>query len=149
MTSKACIVHTPEFDQFIPSIIDHFHNKGFNVCIAAANKTTAESAKAGDLSAVSPEVKACLENADICIFLVPEKKCDSIENAANYASKNGNLIVAVAENTLTLPKIFDDLAHSIVGKNSPQLTKALDGDKVWEAPQESPNGRKIPRVKCQ
>jgi len=146
---KACVVYTEGLKEAVPIVTEELQKKGFDVCVSAADLEIAEAAQAGNLEEVSVEVKECIANAEICIFLIPQKAPKSITAAAECARASGGKIVAVVEDIKSIPQIFDELATAVVCVGSPQLPDALGGEEVWEAPMESPEGRKITRIKCQ
>ncbi|MCV4261429.1 hypothetical protein [Pseudomonas capsici] len=147
--AKACIVFTIGLEKEVPAISTQLSDEGFNVCTAAADQDIVEAAQSGSLS-IPEAVKSCIDNAEICIFLIPKEESEGTMTAAGYAGNLGNKIVAVVEDINSLPQIFDDLATSVVCIGSPQLPDALKGKSVWESPNGSEAGkRKIDRVRCQ
>ncbi|WP_368934499.1 hypothetical protein [Alcaligenes faecalis] len=146
---KACVVYTEELKEEVPTITEELQKKGFDVCVSDADLEIAKAAQAGNLGDVNAEVKECIANAEICIFLIPEKTPKSITGAAECARVSGGKIIAVVEDIKSIPQIFDELATAVVCVDSPQLPEALGGEEVWEVPMASPEGRKITRIKCQ
>ncbi|MCZ8408436.1 hypothetical protein SB816_04460 [Achromobacter sp. SIMBA_011] len=146
---KACVVYTEGLKGAVPTVTEELQKKGFDVCLSAADLEIAEAAQAGHLENVNAEVKECIANAEICIFLIPQKAPESITGAAECARASGGKIIAVVEDVKSIPQIFDELATALVCVGSPQLPEALGGEEIWEAPKQSPEGRKIARVKCQ
>lgn len=146
---KACVVYTEGLKGAVPVVTEELIKKGFDVCVSAADLEVAEAAQAGHLEEVNREVRECIANAEICIFLIPQKAPECITGAAECARASGGKIIAVVEDVKSIPQIFDEIATAIVCVGSPQLPEALDGEEVWEAPKESPEGRKITRIKCQ
>lgn len=147
--AKACVVFTVGLDRKVPSISEKLANEGYDVCTASAEQEVVEAAKAGSLD-IPDAVKNCIDNAAICVFLIPQENSEGLSNAAGYAGRTGKKIVAVLENLNTLPQIFDDLASAVVGLGSSQLTKAIQGEQIWESPAGSSDGpRNIRRVRCQ
>ncbi|QQB53324.1 hypothetical protein [Delftia acidovorans] len=149
MQKKACIVYTSDFEEDLPKIVEHLSENGFEVCVSIADQDAAEAAQAGNLSKVNTEIKECIENAEVCIFLIPKKSPESLTSAAKHAGALGTKIIAVVESTNSLPQIFDEISTAVVGVGSPQLPRALNCEEVWESPKDSTSGRKIPRIKCQ
>lgn len=146
---KACVVYALELENEVPELSKQLAAEGFNVCIAAADRDVVEAAKSGSNS-IPDEVKACIDNAAICLFLIPKNNSEHVQNAADYAGSSGNKIIAIAEDTTRLPQIFDDLATSVVCIGSAQLPDAIKGQAIWESPNGSTDGkRSIRRIKCQ
>lgn len=149
LNRKACLVFTFGLEKEVPSITAQLKEEGFNVCAVSADQEVVEAAQAGSVS-VPETVRSCIENADICVFLIPHQESVDVISAAGYAGIGGNKIIAVVENVHALPQIFDDIAFSVVCVGSPGLADALKGKKVWEIPNESADGkREIARIKCQ
>ena len=146
---KACVIYTEEFKEEVSTVVKGLEEKGFAVCVSVADLDEAKSAKTGNLEDVNEEVKDCILNAEICVFLIPRTVPECITSAAKCAAGTGSRIVGVVEDLKSIPQIIDELATSIVCVGSPALPKALGGEVVWEAPKQSPDGRKIPRIKCQ
>ena len=147
--AKACLVFTRGLESKVPEISGKLVEEGFDVCIAVADQEVVEAAQLGSIS-VPEDVKACILNASICIFLIPEKNSECVQAAAGYAGSSGKKIIAVIEDIDCLPQIFDDLATSVVCVDSPQLPDVLKGKSVWESSNGSADGtRVIPRIRCQ
>lgn len=146
---KACVVFTVGLESEVPSVADQLANQGFAVCSASADQEIVEAAQKGSTS-LPDEVKNCIDNAAICVFLVPQKDAEPVVAAAGYAGRSGKKIVAVCEDPSTLPQVFDDLASSVVHVDNPRLADAIQGNTVWDGPT-GPDGakRSISRVKCQ
>jgi len=144
---KACIVFTSGMDTEATSVSAHLAEEGFDVCTAEADQETVEAAQAG---AVPDEIKSCIDNAVICIFLIPEEDHECLTGAVGHAGASGKRIVAVAENVESLPQIFDDLASSVLRVDSPKLKDVIQGQDVWERIDgSSPPKRVIKRIECQ
>lgn len=149
LNKKACLVFTFGLEKEVPQITAQLAHEGFNVCTVPADQEVVEAAQAGSLS-IPETVRACIENANVCVFLIPRQESVDLVNAAGFASSLGNKIIAVAENVHTLPQIFDDVAFSVVCIGSPRLVDAIKGKKVWESANGSADGkREIHRIKCQ
>lgn len=149
LNRKACLVFTFGLEKEVPPITAQLTEEGFNVCTASADQEVVEAAQAGSRS-VPEAVRSCIENAQICVFLIPNQESVDVINAAGYACSQGNRIIAVVENIHALPQIFDDIAFSVVCIGSPGVADAFKGRKVWETPNGSADGkREIQRIKCQ
>ncbi|MFP6831726.1 MAG: hypothetical protein VB998_07720 [Pseudomonas sp.] len=144
---KACIVFTSGMETEAKSVSAQLGEEGFDVCTAEADQDTVEAAQAG---AVPDEIKSCIDNAVICIFLIPEEGHECLTGAVGHAGASGKRIVAVAEDVESLPQIFDDLASSVLTVDSPKLKDVIQGQQVWErADGSSPPKRVIKRIECQ
>lgn len=147
--AKACVVFTVGLEAEVPPVLDQLASQGFDICTASADQETVEAAQAGS-TGLPDAIKGCIDNAVVCVFLIPETVPESLIAAAGYAGSSGNRIVAVCEDVTALPKVFDELATSVVQVNSPKLPEAIQGDTVWEAPNGSAGAkRSITRIKCQ
>ncbi|AXP01493.1 hypothetical protein DZG01_00260 [Pseudomonas fluorescens] len=144
---KACVVFAIGMDAEAKSVSEQLAEEGFDVCMAEADREIVEAAQAG---VVPEEIKSCIDNAVICIFLIPENENECLTGAAGHAGASGKRIVAVAQNVESLPQIFDDLASSVLIVDSPRLRDVIKGQKVWErADGSSGPKRKIKRIECQ
>lgn len=144
---KACVVFTIGMDTEAQSVSEQLAHEGFEVCTAEADQEIVEAAQAG---AVPDEIKSCIDNAVICIFLIPEEGHECLTGAAGHAGASGKRIVAVAQNVESLPQIFDDIASSVLNVNSPHLAEVIQGQEVWERADGSASPRrKIKRIDCQ
>lgn len=144
---KACVVFTTGMDAEAKSVSDQLATEGFDVCTAEVDQNVVEAAQAGT---VPDEIKSCIDNAVICIFLIPEEGHECLTGAAEHAGASGNRIVAVAQNVETLPQIFDDLASAVLNVDSPRLGDVIQGQQVWERADGSFSPkRKIKRIECQ
>ena len=147
-SQKACVVFTTGMDAEAQSVSQQLFEEGFDVCTAEAEQEVVEAAQAA--GAIPEEIKSCIDNAAICIFLIPEEGSDCLTAAAGHAGASGKKIVAVAENVESLPQIFDDIASSVLTIDSPQLKDVIHGKQVWEQADGSPSPKRdINRVKCQ
>lgn len=149
LRAKACIVFSVGLEEEVSPILAQLSGKGYDVCVAAAEQQVVAAAQGGSTQ-IPDEVKNCIINAEICVFLIPKQNTACVTNAGSYAGGLGKRIVAVIEDVGSLPQIFDDLATSVVVLDSPKLSAALQGELVWEVPSASGDGkRNIHRVKCQ
>jgi len=144
---KACVVFTTGMNTEAQSVSEQLAHEGFEVCTAEADQEVVEAAQAG---AVPDEIRSCIDNAVICVFLIPEKGHECLTGAAGHAGMSGKRIVAVAQNVESLPQIFDDIASSVLNVNSPNLAEVIQGQEVWERADGSASPkRKIKRIECQ
>jgi len=143
---KACVVFTTGMDAKAQSVSEQLAHEGFDVCTAEADQEVVEAAQAG---AVPDEIKSCIDNAVICIFLIPEEGHECLTGAAEHAGASGKRIVAVAQNVESLPEIFDDLASSVLNVNSPRMAEVIQGQEVWERADGSASPKRtIKRIEC-
>ncbi|ATH79684.1 hypothetical protein CO724_00385 [Ectopseudomonas mendocina] len=145
---KACIVFTAGLDQEAQTVAEQLTEKGFEVCMTAAKQEDVEAAQGGQ--PVSEEVRSCIDNASISIFLIPEHDYECLEGAAGHAVACGKTIVVIAENVESLPQIFDDHANSVLTIGSPRLSDVIQGVHIWERADGTPaSKRDIDRIVCQ
>ncbi|SFY08208.1 hypothetical protein SAMN03159390_03708 [Pseudomonas sp. NFACC49-2] len=144
---KACVVFATGMDAEVKSVSEQLAEEGFDVCTAEADREIVEAAQSGS---VPEEIKSCIDNAVICIFLIPEEGNECLTDAAGHAGTSGKRIVAVAQNVESLPQIFDDLASSVLIVDSPRLRDVILGEQIWERADGSLGPkRKIKRIECQ
>lgn len=147
-SQKACVVFTTGMDAEAQSISQQLAGEGFDICTAKADQEVVQAAQTAGV--IPEEIKSCIENAAICIFLIPEEGHEPLTAAAGHAGASGKRIVAVAENVESLPQIFDDIASSVIAIESPQLKDVIQGKRVWaRADGATSLKRDINRVKCQ
>ncbi|MFJ3427888.1 hypothetical protein [Pseudomonas fragi] len=147
--AKACLVFARGLESKVLEISAQLVEEGFDVCTASADREVVEAAKLGSIN-VPEDIKACIDNASICIFLISEQNSEHVQAAAGYAGISGKKIIAVIEDVDYLPQVFDELATSVVCVDSPQLPDVLKGKSVWESSNGSADGKRvIPRIRCQ
>ncbi|MEQ7893863.1 hypothetical protein [Xanthomonas arboricola] len=111
------------------------------VCMHQVTHGVASAIKFEDFS--DPEVKKCIDGAEVVILLIPENALNLFGGIGKHASIAGKKVVAIKVGE-EIGKDLDSVADSLVGINSSNLLKALV-EKVWE----DKEARKIGRIKCQ
>ena len=150
MSEKACVVFVADMKAQADELGMQLQAKGYEVCMTEAALGDVVAAQGG-ADAPSPEIEACLTGAGLKVFLIPAKDVPSeLMIAVGLAAKMPGKLVAVCAVDANLPRIFDDIATSVVRIDNPDLLKAVTEGGIHE----SPDGikkppRNPPRVKCQ
>jgi hypothetical protein len=149
---RACLVYVAATQGNRAQVRAELEQAGFAVCevLAAVDDARAAQAGAGDLP---PALAACLRDAQLCVFLLPEdEKADGLIGAAAAEAQAGGkrIIGVVAGARERYPEALDDFARAMVRVGSGRLGEAVSGVEVWEAPGGGPIAKRDARnVKCQ
>lgn len=151
-TKKACLIYVTVTTGLKAGARARLEAEYYDVCEVLADLDDAVSAEAGE-PVLSADLKACIDTADLCVFLLPEDAAGdgSIGAGSGYASELGKPFIAVVggERT-TLPEPFDADAAGIVHDAEEGLTDAIRGDTSFNKPDGSKGSpRKTDHVKCQ
>lgn len=152
MAKNACLIYVTATADLRAGARARLEAEGCQICEVLADLDDAAAAEAGQ-PAISPELKACIEAADLCIFLLPEDGSEDgcIGAGGNYASELGKPFIAVvAGGRETFPQAFDADSAGIVHDCDDGLVDAIRGDTSFNKPDgsEAPP-RKTDHVKCQ
>ena len=149
---KACLIYVAETEARRGVVAERLKAQGYDVCEVSADLATAELARSG-ASDLPPELKACIDGADLCVILLPAEpdRDGAIGAAAGYADGQRRRIVCVVEGDRTAyPQTIDDVCKSVVRGESPNLDEAIKGGEFWEGPDGKPAPeRDYTTVRCQ
>jgi hypothetical protein len=149
---RACLIYVPATAAGRATVFQELEAKGYSVCEVEATLGEAKVVQSG-LPALSEELRACLADAELCVFLLPENAADDagIELAADAADGSEKRIVGVVAGArAAYPQVLDDGAESMLRVGSKRLAAAIAGESAWEAPGGTPATiRPIKRVRCQ
>ena len=150
MTKKACVIFVPTMQEQAEDLHSKLSARAFDVCLTEAPAEDVAAAKLGSTSA-NHEIEACLNGAELKIFLIPAADTpSSIVSAGIRASGTPGRVVAICEDIATAPKVFDDVAHTVISCASPDLIEAILVKEDHEDADGKPKlPRKPARVKCQ
>lgn len=147
---KALIIYVEATASKRDAIADRLRAKGFTVEDVLVSDDDAAAIQAGDLPS---DLKAMIECADLCVFLLPAEGASDggLIGAAMQASDLNKPMVAIVHGDREqLPDIFEDCAAAVIREDSGQLNRVLAGEEVWETREARPRpDRVINHVKCQ
>jgi hypothetical protein len=148
-TKKACLIFVPNQAALAQTIQTWLHEDAFDVCAVEIALTHVALIKAGDY-AQDEAVRACVKDANLCIFLLGASITDAVLSASAEVASSNNRVVVVTVPTTVLPQVFDDTADAVVSATSTELRAVIQGKNVWQKPDGHPTERRVPaRVKCQ
>lgn len=149
---KACLVYVTATRGSRAAVRAELEQAGFEVCEVLAEVDDARAAQAGT-GDLPPALAACLRDAQLCVFLLPEDEAaDGLIGAAAAEAQAGGkrMIGVVAGARNRYPEALDDFAGAMVRLGSGRLGEAVGGGEVWEAPGGGPIPKRDARnVKCQ
>ncbi|WP_157073603.1 hypothetical protein [Sphingomonas soli] len=149
---RACLVYIAATATSVDSVRSRLEGEGYAICVIEAQPDDAVAAQSGERD-LPPELLQCIENSDICVFLIPEEPGASGDLCAGIgvANSEGKRTIAVlCGDPKQIPEGVDDLADAVVKIDSDRLIPAVEGEDVWESPSAKPDEpRKTNRVKCQ
>lgn len=152
MIKKACLVYVTAANGLRAGARDRLEAESYEVCEVLANLDDATAAEAGQ-PVISAELMACIDAAELCIFLLPEDGSGDgcIGAGGNYASELGKPFIAVvAGDRETFPQVFDSDSAGIVYDCEDGLIAAIRGDTSFNKPDGSKTPpRQTDHVKCQ
>lgn len=152
MLKRACLVYVTATSGARASARSRLEAEGFEVCEVLADVDAALAAKAGRED-LPPELKACIDGAELCVFLLPEDGASDgyLGAGGGYASEIGKpFVAAVVGARETLPAVFDADAAAIVHDCDSRLADAIKGDSSFKKPDGTKtDDRSIRHIKCQ
>lgn len=147
---KALIIYVEATASARAAIVDRLRAKGFTVQEVLVTDADAEALRPGE---GHPDLRAMIEDADLCIFLLPEDGVGDggLAGAATEVSGFNKPLVAILQGDREdLPDVFEDCAAAVIRETSDQLDRVLAGEEVWETRNAKPRpDRTITHVKCQ
>ncbi|MEG8033703.1 hypothetical protein QP179_20030 [Sphingomonas aurantiaca] len=152
MLKRACLVYVTATSGARASARSRLEAEGFEVCEVLADVDAALAAEAGRED-LPPDLKACIDGAELCVFLLPEDGASDgcMGVGGGYASESGKPFVAVVGGEReTIPAVFDADAAAIVYDCDSELVDAIRGDTSFKKPDGTRvDDRSINHVKCQ
>ena len=149
---RACLVYVAATQNNRAPVRAELEDARFEVCEVMAEIEDARGAQAGTKD-LPPTLAACLRQAQLCVFLLPEdEKADGLIGAAAAEAQacDKRTIGVVAGARERYPEALDDLAQAMVRVGSGKLSEAVRGEEIWEAPGGGPTPKRDARnVKCQ
>ncbi len=148
-TKKACLVFVPTLAQLAETVSGWLREDGAEVCFVEVQPNETEAIKSGDYDQ-NAAVQACVDAADVCIFLLGDENTDAVLAAAGTVAGSKGRVVVVAGGSASLPQIFDDAADAVVNAASSDLREVILGKDVHQLPDGNIAPQRVPaRVKCQ
>lgn len=148
---RACLIYVRSTANQRPRVRQQLEEAGYTVCEVEATMQEAVSIQSGN-NPSSSSVRKCIQDAEICVFLIPETKEDdsAIPIGAGIASQLGKRIVGIVVGDRTIyPREFET-AGAIIRLSSPRIASVIMGENVWENPDSSiVSDRKIKTILCQ
>lgn len=152
ISKRACLVYVTATSGARASARSRLEAEGFAVCEVLADVDAALAAEAG-IEDLPPDLEACIDGAELCVFLFPEDGTSDgcLGAGGGYASEIGKPFVAVMDGAReTLPAVFDADAAAIVHDCDSGLADAIRGDTSFKKPDGTKtDDRSINHVKCQ
>jgi hypothetical protein len=149
----ACIIYVDATANMRGAVRKKLQDEGFEVREVKASIDDASAAQAGNDTALPPELKRCIEEADLCVFLLPEAKSkDGLINAAAGLANalNKRAVGIVSGKREDYPVNLDDRAAAMVREGSSRISDAFKGKEIWEKTDGSATAdRPIKHIKCQ
>ncbi|WP_421953645.1 hypothetical protein [Polaromonas sp.] len=150
MTSKkACLVFVPKLAALAQTVSSWLSEDGAEVCVVEIEPVEADAIRGGDYDQ-NVAVQACVDDADVCIFLLGDENTDEVLAAAGKVAASKRRVVVVVGEGASLPQIFDDAADAVVNATTPGLREVILGKDIRQLPDGSIAPQRVPaRVKCQ
>jgi hypothetical protein len=150
---KACLVYVKATEHNLEAVRFALLEAGYSICEVKAELKDAIAAKESQFEQVPKELKDCITESELCIFLLPEDEAEDgyLGGSASFAHKSEKRIIGVVAGARTVfPQPFEDAADSMIRAGSKRLSDVIAGKEIWENPDSSPVAdRNIPRIKCQ
>lgn len=149
---RACLVYVAATEGLRGVVRLRLQANGYLICEVKADLDDALAAQAGSTNLPAKLVN-CMTNADLCIFLLPEKATADglIGPAVGLASElDKPTVCVVAGSRADYPQCVDDHAQAIVREDSNRLDDAICGKEIREMPDRSLSpDRIIQHIRCQ
>lgn len=147
----ACLIYVASLKQELPRVQESLEREGYKVVTLLVSLSVAQQIKENS-GQVPAEVRACIEQADICVFLLPEETVEDVglSGAAGLAGQLGKRIIGLVAGARTVYPEGFELAGAMIRLASPRLKSVLQGEDTWEAEDKSPiKERGIDHQRCQ
>lgn len=151
-TKRACLIYVSATARMVPAARARLEAEGYAVCEVIADLDTAAAAATQDGSVLPSPLKDCIDNADLCAFLLPEDAASDglMVAGGGLASELGKPFIGVIEGGRdALPDPFEQDAAGIVHDCDESLSKAIKGDRSFRNPDGTVRERGIRHLKCQ
>lgn len=147
---SACIVYVEATASKRGQVADKLRSRGYKVVEVLIDSSHATAIQEGNIPA---DIKALIDHADLCVFLLPTDGAGDgglVGVAAQVDGLNKPIIAILDGDRDDVPEIFEDCAAAVLREGSEQLDRVLSGKEVWETREGKPRpDRVIHHVKCQ
>lgn len=151
-SKRACLVYVTATAGLRAVARERLEAEGYEVCEVLADADAAFAAQAG-AQKLPDDLRACIEGAEICVFLLPTDAVNDgcLGAGGSYASELGKPFIAAVDGAReALPQAFDADAAGVVHDFGEALTDTLRGDQTFkDVGGGSSREVKIKVIKCQ
>lgn len=151
MASKAaCIVYIEEFAGSVDAVEARLHELDYDVQSFEISKDRATAVRAGELESMPPELRTCLEAADLCVLLLGDD-AECLGAIGGLGSDLGCRVVTIGGSPENVPSELDDIADGhLPDVDQPAADEVLGGTRSRiKTDGEPAEERKAKRQKCQ
>ena len=151
MKKNACVVYVQATKAEVPRIKEELENNGYSVCSVLASLDVAKNAQSGATD-LPDALKKCIEQAELCLFLVPEEQSDDqgISGAIGLSGQLGKRMIGLVGGSRTAYPPGFEMVGSALRLSSTRLPACIQGDDIWESEDaEVVKERRIDHQKCQ
>lgn len=151
MQRTACVVYVASTKVELAPVKQNLESEGYKVTSLLVSADIAQYIK-DNQGQVPPKIREYIEQADLCIFLLPEEPAEDsgMQGAAGLASQIGKRVVGLVAGSRTIYPTEFDLAGSMIRLSSPRLKSVIQGENIWEEADKSPaKERDINHQRCQ
>ena len=151
MQKTACVIYVASTKVELDPVKQNLEREGYKVTPLLVSADVAQYIKDND-GQVPPKIRECIEQADLCIFLLPEEPAEDsgIQGAAGLAGEMGKRVVGLVDGYRAIYPTEFELAGSMIRLSSPRLKSVIQGENIWEEADKSPaKDRDIDHQRCQ
>lgn len=148
---NACVVYVQATKTEAPRIKAELEKNGYSVCSVLASLEAAKSAQRGAMD-LPDALKRCVEQAQLCVFLVPEEQPDDqgISGAIGFAGQLGKRMIGLVAGSRTVYPPGFEMVGSALRLSSTRLSTCIQGNDIWESEDAKVvEERRIDHQKCQ
>lgn len=147
----ACVIYVASLESELPRIQEDLVRECYKVISLLVSLDVAQHIKE-NRGQIPPKVRECIEQADLCVFLLPEETTEDggLNGVAGLAGQLGKRIVGLIAGARTVYPEGFELAGAMIRLASPRLKSVLQGEDTWETTDKSPiKKRDIDHQRCQ
>lgn len=151
MQKTACVIYVASTSVELATVKQSLERESYKVRSLLVSADVAQYIRDND-GQVPPKVRECIEQADLCIFLLPEDPAEDsgLHGAAGLAGQMGKRVVGLVAGSRAIYPAEFELAGSMVRFSSPRLRSVIQGENIWEEADTSPaKDRDIDHQRCQ
>lgn len=151
MQKTACVIYVAVTKAELSPVKKSLESEGYKVTCLLVSADVAQYIKDND-GKVPPEIRENIEQADLCIFLLPEDPAEDsgMQGAVGLAGQMGKRVVGLVAGSRDIYPTEFELAGSMIRLSSPRLKSVIQGENIWEEADESPTkDRSIDHQRCQ